>query len=94
MLRAAELVKAVAEMRQYGEGETARRQQLENSLQEATSLFKRELAAKNSELADLHAELGCTHPHLFQLSPSIPLFSLCSPQLAHQFLAELNATLQ
>jgi len=59
---AAELVKAVAEMRQYGEGETARRQQLENSLQEATSLFKRELAAKNTELADLHAELGYPPP--------------------------------
>ena len=55
---AGELVKAVGEMREYGEAETGRRQQLESALKEATTLFKRELATKNEELADLHSELG------------------------------------
>lgn len=52
----------MAEMKRFGEAETSRRQQLESALQEATSLFKRELASKDEELADVHAELGCaTH---------------------------------
>ena len=55
---AGDLVRAVAEMKQFGDGETGRRQQLETALKEATSLFKRELAAKNEELAGLHSELG------------------------------------
>ena len=46
-------------MRQYGDAETGRRKQLESALSEATALFKRELAAKNNELADAQAELGC-----------------------------------
>ncbi len=45
-------------MKRFGEAETSRRQQLESALQEAASLFKRELAAKDGELADVHAELG------------------------------------
>ena len=48
----------MAEMKRFGEAETGRRQQLESALQEANTLFKRELAAKNEELADVHAELG------------------------------------
>lgn len=55
---AGSLVKAVEEMRQLGRSQEERRQQLEAALQEATQLFKRELAAKNEELADLHQELG------------------------------------
>ena len=54
---AGDLVRAAAEMKQFGDGETGRRQQLETALKEATSLFKRELAAKNEELAGLHSEL-------------------------------------
>ena len=45
-------------MKQFGQAETSRRQQLENALSEATTLFKHELAAKNEELAELHGELG------------------------------------
>ena len=51
-------MKAMAELKQYGDAETLRRQQLEGTIQEATSLFKRELASKNNELAEIHAELG------------------------------------
>ena len=57
-LNSDELIKAMAEMKRFGEEETTRRQQLEKALQEANNLFKRELATKNEELADLHAELG------------------------------------
>lgn len=53
-----DLLKAIAELRQSGDAEALRRQQLEGALQEAKALFKRELAAKNEELADVHAELG------------------------------------
>lgn len=55
---AGSLVKAVEEMRQLGRTQEGRRQQLEAALQEATTLFKRELAAKNEALADAHKELG------------------------------------
>lgn len=53
-----ELMKAMAEMKRFGEAETAKRQQLEKALQEANNLHKRELAAKNEELAEMHTELG------------------------------------
>ena len=78
----------MAEMKRFGEAETSRRHQLESALQKATSLFKRELAAKDGELADVHAELGCDISTLPPANSDIVEANsrsapLLSPHIAH-----------
>lgn len=53
-----ELLTVIAELKQLREAEAGKRQQLESSLQQATSLFQRDMAAKDEELTNLRAHLG------------------------------------
>lgn len=54
---AADLARAVDELRTAGQGESQRRWELEGALREAASIFKRELCDKNETLRTLQSEL-------------------------------------
>ncbi|PSC71060.1 P-loop containing nucleoside triphosphate hydrolases superfamily isoform 1 isoform B [Micractinium conductrix] len=55
----AQLMRQVAELEASGEGERGRRRELEAALQEASSIFKRELEDKNQQLELLRGEIKC-----------------------------------
>lgn len=57
LARAAELLRRVAEQEAGGEGERGRRREVEAALQEASAIFKRELADKGQQLEQLRQEI-------------------------------------
>lgn len=73
---AAEVVRAMEELRGAGQSEYARRVELESALREATSIFKKELFARNEQIATLEVWLASKGRFLHNILQLLRVFQV------------------